>query len=83
MMDFKDFCEFLSDYFDHELESDMCAEIDELVCDDCFCKAMFDTFDKTLDLCRQIEEEMMEVPEDVHIHLCEILKIEIRKKQDF
>lgn len=81
MIDFKKLCQLLTDYFEEELESDICAEIDELVSEDFGCKVLFNTFNKTLQLCKEMEEEM-EVPEEVHIRLYEFLKIEIRKEEE-
>jgi hypothetical protein len=81
MIDFKRLCELLTDYFDEELESDICSEIDELVSEDFGCKVLFNTFNKTLQLCEEMEEEI-EVPEEVHIRLYEFLKIEIRKEEE-
>jgi len=81
MIDFKRLCELLTDYFDEELESDICSEIDELVSEDFGCKVLFNTFNKTLQLCEEMEEEI-EVPEEVHIRLYEFLKIEIRREEE-
>ncbi|MDH5661903.1 MAG: hypothetical protein OEY92_02790 [Elusimicrobiota bacterium] len=81
MIDFKKLCQLLTDYFEEELESDICTEIDELVSEDFGCKVLFNTFNKTLQLCKEIEEEM-EVPEEVHIRLYEFLKIEIRREEE-
>lgn len=80
MMDYKELFELLSDYFDEELESEICAEIDRLRCEDSCCDVLFNTFNKTLDLCEEFEEEI-EVPEEIHIKLYESLKIEIIKKK--
>ena len=74
-------CELLSDYFDEELEPDICSEIDELVEIDSYCEALFNTFSKTLDLVRETEKEMFEVPKKAHIKLYKTLRIEIRKEQ--
>jgi len=82
MIDFKKLCQLLTDYFDEELESDICAEIDELVSEDFGCKVLFNTFNKTLQLLREMEEEEIEVPEEVHIRLYEFLRIEIRKEEE-
>ncbi|NIM03507.1 hypothetical protein GTN66_05090 [bacterium] len=82
MMDFKKLCQLLTDYFDEELESDICAEIDELVSEDFGCKVLFNTFNRTLQLCKEMEEEEIEVPEEVHIRLYEFLEIELRKEEE-
>jgi len=82
MIDFKKLCELLSDYFDEELESDICADIDELVSEDFGCKVLFNTFNRTVELCREMEAEEIEVPEEVHIRLHEFLKIKIRKREE-
>lgn len=82
MIDFEKLWELLSDYFDEELEPDICAEIDELLSEDLCCKALFNTFNKTLELCREMEAEEIEVPEEVHLRLYEFLRIEIRKKEE-
>ncbi len=82
MIDFKKLCQLLSDYVDGELESDICAEVDELVSEDFVCKVLFDTFSKTIELIKEIEAEEIEIPEDVHISLLEVLRIEIEKKEE-
>ncbi len=82
-MDFNELCALLSDYFDEELSADICEEIRELICDDCCCQTMFNTFDKTLHLCNALCHEELDVPEDVHIELIECLHIEIEKDQEF
>ncbi len=82
MMDFKKLSELLSDYFDEELESDICAEIDELVNEDSCCRSLFNTFNKTLDLCKELEAEEIAFSEEMHIRFYEFLKIEIRKEKE-
>ena len=81
-MDFERLFELLSDYFDEQLESEICSEIDALICEDSCCKALFNTFNRTLDLCREMEAEEIEVPGEVHITLYESLRIEIRRKKE-
>jgi len=80
MIDFKKLCRLLSDYFDGELESDICAEVDELVSEDFGCKVLFDTFNKTIELIKEMESEEIEIPEEVHISLLEFLRIEIEEE---
>jgi len=82
MIDFKKLCELLSDYFDGELESDICAEVDELVSKDFGCKVLFNTFNKTIELFEEMEAEEIEVPGEVHIRFHEFLRIEIRKEEE-
>ena len=82
-MDLEELFELLSDYIDKELESDICSEIDELINEDLYCNSLFNTFNKTLDLCREFESEEIEVPEEVHIKLYEYLRIEISKEEEF
>ncbi len=82
MIDFKKLCELLTDYFDEELESDICSEIDELVSEDFGCRVLFNTFNKTLQLCKEMEEEQIEVPEEIHIELYEFLKLEMEKEEE-
>lgn len=81
MIDLEKLCELLSEYFDEELAPDVCAEIDELICEDSCCEVLFNTFHRTIQLCREFEAEEIEVPEEVHIRLCQSLKIEIKKKR--
>jgi hypothetical protein len=84
MIDLEELFWLLSDYLDEELESDLCAEINQLINDDLDCLAFFNTFNKTLELCRELEEleeEEIEVPQEIHIKLYESLKIEFRKKR--
>ena len=81
-MDFERLFELLSDYFDEELEPEICSEIDELICEDSCCKTLFNTFNRTLDLCRKMEAEEIEVPGEVHIRLYEYLRIEVRRKRE-
>jgi hypothetical protein len=80
-MEYKDFCDFLSAYLDRELDADICAEIDQMLEEDCYCQSLFDTFDKTIWLCQQIEQEMIDVPEEVHIRLIQVIRTEVRKKR--
>lgn len=80
MIDFEELLRLLSDYFDEELEANICEEIDQLIHEDLWWQAFFNTFNKTMELCREMEEEM-EVPKDVHIQLFESLRIEIRRKR--
>ncbi|MFH1784017.1 MAG: hypothetical protein ABH868_03875 [bacterium] len=82
MMDFKNFCQFLSDYMENELEADICRDMEELMGEDFCCRCMLKTFNKTLELCREMEQEMIEVPEHVHIRLYEVLHIEIQENED-
>lgn len=81
MMDYLMLCELLSNYFDDELERDICEEIDLLIEENFACQSLFNTFNKTLELCLEMEEEEFEVPEEVHIRLFEFIRIETSKRK--
>ena len=64
----------LSAYLDGELESALCAEIEQHLrgCDDC--RVMVDTLNKTITLYRNYGRST--VPPDVHERLTRVLKLE-------
>ena len=71
----------LSAYLDGELESALCAEIEQhlLGCDDC--RVMVDTLNKTITLYRNYGKST--VPPDVHERLTHVLKLEqLKGKND-
>ena len=70
----------LSAYLDGELESALCAEIEQHLrgCDDC--RVMVDTLNKTITLYRNYGQST--VPPDVHERLTRILKLEQLKAKD-
>ena len=82
MIDFDELFDLLSDYIDQQLESDLCSEIEELMQEDFCCMNLFNTFNKTLELCHEMLEEEIEVPEETHIKLYETLRIEIRRSKE-
>lgn len=79
-MDLEKLLELLSDYFDEELEPEICAEIHKTANQDSCCRTLFNTFGKTLELLNELNEEEIEVPETTHVALYEYLRIEIKKK---
>ena len=81
MIDFDRLWQLLSDYLDEELELDLCSEIDQLIKEDLMCHAFFNTFNKTIELCRKLESEEIDIPQTIHLQLYHSLKIEIRKKR--
>ncbi|MFC2061779.1 RNA polymerase sigma factor, partial [Elusimicrobiota bacterium] len=80
IMDFIKFCRLLSDYCDSELSFDICSEIEEFMHEECICKTMFNTFQRTIELCNELEE--MEVPQQIHIELHRTLHIIIETEDD-
>lgn len=70
----------LSAYLDGELESALCAEIEQHLsgCDDC--RVMVDTLNKTITLYRNYGQET--VPPDVHARLTRVLNLQQLKKND-
>jgi predicted anti-sigma-YlaC factor YlaD len=71
----------LSAYLDGELESALCAEIEEHLrgCDDC--RVMVDTLNRTITLYRNYGQST--VPPEVHERLARVLKLEqLRSKND-
>ena len=64
----------LSTYLDGELESALCAEIEQHLrgCDDC--RVMVDTLNKTITLYRHYGQET--VPPDVHERLTRVLNLQ-------
>lgn len=79
-MDFRELCNLLSDYFDHDLDSEICSEIEEFICADNECRTLFNTFQETIHLSQEIEE--IEVPQEVHIKLYRSLRITIVTEED-
>ncbi len=69
----------LSAYLDGELESALCAEIEQHLrgCDDC--RVMVDTLNKTITLYRNYGQET--VPPDVHERLTRVLNLQQLKTQ--
>ena len=69
----------LSAYLDGELESAICAEIEEHLrgCDDC--RVMVDTLNKTITLYRNYGQAS--VPPDAHERLTRVLHLEMLKKK--
>lgn len=78
-MELKKFCELLSEYFDHDPESDFCTEIEKLIEEDPYYENIFNTLNKTIELFDELESEELEVPEETHTMLFESIRIEIRK----
>ncbi len=69
----------LSAYLDGELESAICAEIEQHLrnCDDC--RVVVDTLNKTITLYRHYGQAS--VPADTHERLTRVLNLEILKKK--
>lgn len=78
-MNCEDIYLLLSDYFDEELDSEICDGIEEHISTCRYCESLFDTFSKTLDLCKEIE--LLEVPQEVHIRISRSIRIEIKKRK--
>jgi len=78
-MDFEEFCNLLSEYFDEELGPRSCRDMEEMIASDSCCRTVFNTFNKTLKLCRQLQAEEMEVPEEIRVNLYRYLRIEISR----
>jgi predicted anti-sigma-YlaC factor YlaD len=70
----------LSAFLDGELESAVCAEIEQHLsgCDDC--RVMVDTLNKTITLYRQYGQET--VPPDVHERLTRVLNLQQLQAKD-
>lgn len=69
----------LSAYLDGELESALCAEIEQHLkgCDNC--RVVIDTLNKTITLYREVGPE--EVPLDTHDRLARVLHLEMLKER--
>ncbi len=69
----------LSAYLDGELESALCAEIEQHLqgCDDC--RVVVDTLNKTITLYRNYGQAT--VPPDTHDRLTRVLHLEMLKKE--
>ncbi len=69
----------LSAYLDGELESALCAEIEQHLsgCDDC--RVVVDTLNKTITLYRNYGQAS--VPPDTHERLTRVLNLEMLKKK--
>lgn len=80
MIDFDELFQLLSDYFDEDLEAQLCAEIDQMFNEELWFHSFFNTFHRTIDLCYELESEEIEVPQETHIQLFEVLRIEMAKQ---
>ncbi len=71
----------LSAYLDGELESALCAEIEQHLAGCADCRVMVDTLNRTVTLYRQYGQES--VPADVHDRLTRVLKVkQLKGKTD-
>ena len=73
-MDINSFSEYLSAYFDKDLEPQICKEIENMVCYNEECRVLFNTFKKTIELCKGAEDT--EIPSEVLKKLYNSLKLE-------
>ena len=80
MIDFEQFWQMLSDYIDEELEKDIYEEFDDMICEVAECEHLFNTLQKTLHICHEME--MVEVPEEVHVELHRVLQVEMGVMQE-
>ncbi len=78
MAQLKDICrdlkDQLSDYLDGELESALCAEIEQHLRDCKDCRVMVDTLNKTITLYRSYGQE--NIPPETHARLTRVLHLE-------
>ena len=70
-MEHKIFLQLLSDFIDDELDFDLTDEFERELEDD-ICCCFFNTFKKTVELCRQIE--MQEVPQSLHYRIIKTIE---------
>ena len=74
----KEIFEKLSDYLDHELEGDICAEIEAHIKDCEPCIAFINTLKKTVELFHNVSKpDESHIPKPVSNNLMEFLKKEI------
>jgi hypothetical protein len=74
MVNIKDLSQLLSDFFEEDLDPVIAREINELICKDCHCRTLFNTFVKTIYLCREIKE--IDIPISTRLKLFQSLGIE-------
>ena len=74
------FWKLISEYFDSDKDFDINAEIERFIYDDPDVRAFFNNFDKTLQLCNQIEADQLNVPDAIHVQLIQSLRVENTKK---
>lgn len=68
---FDRFFKLVSDFIDQELDFELLDEFERDMEDE-FCRCFFNTFQKTVELCHELEME--EVPEELHISLMDAIQ---------
>ena len=79
-MDLNELFKLISEYIDEDLDRRACSDIEESLRMDCDCRTFFNTFQKTVAMCRMIEKR--KVPKKVHYILYRRLHIRIRREED-
>jgi hypothetical protein len=79
MIDEIKFWKLLSAYFDERFDWTIHSEVDRFLLDDPEVRAFFNTLNKTIELYQKIEVEELNVPEQIHIQLYQVLKKEHSK----
>jgi len=76
MIDEKKFWKLLSEYFDDDFDFFTHSEVERFILDDPDIRAFFHTLSKTVELTQQIEPVEINVPEQIHIQLYQVLRQE-------
>lgn len=79
-MNCKELCLLLSDYFEGELDPKICEVIDTHVKECQCCEFIFNTFMKTVDLCKEVKSE--KVPVEIHRKIIQIIDMKIDINDD-
>jgi len=79
-MNLNELLQLVSEYIDQELDRRVCCEIEESLKEDCECRTFFNTFQRTVVMCRRIEKRR--VPRRVHYTLYRRIRIHIKSKED-
>ena len=80
MVNCKELYRFISDFIDEDLDAVFEEEMMEHISECEHCRSMFNTLRKTKQLLYNYE--MVELPEETHTHLMEVIHIEIRRDID-
>ena len=75
------FLKLLADYFEKEFDLRVHSEVDRFLLEDPDIRAFFNTLNRTIELCREMKFEEINVPDEIHTQLYIKLQKEITKKK--
>ncbi|MGM0441268.1 MAG: anti-sigma factor family protein [Elusimicrobiota bacterium] len=74
-MDYKEFCQLLSEYYDRELSDEMCREFEKKLRENSRCKLIYRSFRRTVRYLRETEDK--KIPDKTRRKIYKSLKIKI------